>query len=203
MPSEELFLPFPGPEESLGEATHVRSTLIASSIASLRRHDLFDRYQELLPSSYREAVLSSVAGVWLPMAVGRAHYDTCDRLGLSMQEQVRIGTEVSAKIHETFLGTVVRMAKQAGVTPWLLLARGHHMYSRLLDGGGGLRVIKYGPKEVRTDWRGVPLLDIPYFRHAMRGIYHAAVSMFCVQAYVVELPRESGPGRGALRVSWV
>jgi len=203
MSSEEVILPFPAPEGSLGEATEVRSTLIASSIASLRKHLLYDRYESLLPPEHREIVLSTVAGVWLPMDVARAHYEACELLGLSMHEQVGIGMEVSAKIHETFLGTVLRMAKQAGVTPWVLLSRGHQMYSRLFRGGGGIRVIQWGPKEARADIRGVPLFAIPYFRNAARGIYHAAVSLFCMQAYVQEIQREATPTRVALKVSWV
>jgi hypothetical protein len=203
MNSGEIVLPFNVAEQKLGLATETRSTLIASSIASLRRHGLFDRYQPLLSSHHRDAILSSVAGVWLPMAVARAHYEACDRLGLSMQEQVEIGAEVSQKIHETFLGVVVRMAKQAGVTPWVLLSRGHSMFSRLFQGGGGIRVIRYGPKEARADVAGVDLFDIPYFRAAVRGIYLGAVSLFCHQAYVHEIPRESTQSRVALTVSWV
>jgi hypothetical protein len=157
----------------------------------------------MLAPQHRDAVLSTVAGVWLSMDVARAHYEACERLGLSVQEQVGIGMEVSAKIHETFLGTVVRMARQAGVTPWVLLSRGHQMYSRLLQGGGGLRVVKYGPKEARADIRGVPLFGVPYFRHAVRGIYQGAVSLFCMQAYIQEITRDAAPNRIALKVSWV
>lgn len=202
MPSEEVILPFPT-SGALGEATQVRSTLLASSIASLRRHDLFDRYVALLSHEHRDAVLSSVAGQWLPMPVGRAHYHACDQLGLTAAQQVQIGSEVSIKIHDTFLGVVIRTAKQAGVTPWIVLSRGHQMYSRLFDGGGGVRVIRYGPKEARADIVGIPLLSIPYFRNAMRGIYQAAIGLFCVQAYVQEMARESGPTRASLRLSWV
>jgi hypothetical protein len=203
MSSEELVLPFPAPEGSLGAATEVRSTLIASSIASLRKHGLFEEYQRILSPAYRDIVLSTVAGVWLPMEVGHAHYEACDRLGLAAQEQVDIGAEVSTKIHETFLGTVLRMAKQAGVTPWVLLTRGNQMYSRLFQGGGGVRVIKFGPKEARADIRGIPLFEMPYFRNALRGIYQAAVGVFCTQAYVQEMAREGSPTRVALKVSWV
>jgi hypothetical protein len=203
MSEAEIILPFPGPESTLGEAKEVRSTLIASSIASLRRHSLFDTYQGLLAPQHRDDVLSTVAGIWLPLSTARAHYDACDRLGLSTQEQIRIGTEVSAKIHETFLGTVVRMAKEVGVTPWVLLTRGNQMYSRLFQGGGGIRVTRYGPKEARADIRGIPLFEVPYFRHGLRGIYQAAVSIFCVQAYVQEIARESTATSVALKVSWV
>ena len=200
-PDEEL-LPFPGPVGSLGVATEVRSTLIASSVVSLRKHGLYEAYVERLAPEHRDAVLSSVAGQWLDMHVGRAHYDACERLGLSVLEQVEIGAEVSFKIHETFLGVLVRMAKHAGVTPWTLLPKGNQMYSRLFRGGGGVRVIKRGPKEARADIVGIPLLEIPYFRHAMRGLYQAAVSLFCLQAYVHEMPREATPVRASLRISW-
>jgi hypothetical protein len=172
-------------------------------MTSLRRHDLFDRYVALLPREHREAVLSSVAGQWLPMAVARAHYEACNRLELSPAEQVHLGTEVSIKILDTFLGVVIRSAKQAGVTPWALFSRGHQMFSRVFEGGGGLRVVRHGPKEARVDIVGVPLLSIPYFRNGMRGIHQAAIALLCVQAYVQEISRDAGPSRVCLRVSWV
>jgi hypothetical protein len=199
---DELVVPFPAPAAALGAATAVRSTLIASSLQSLRRRDLFARYQALLAPEHKDAVLSSVAGLWLPMDVGRAHYDACDRLGLSMLEQVEIGGDVSIKIHDTFLGVVIRTAKHAGVTPWVLLARGNQMYSRLFDGGGGIRVVKSAAKEARADVAGLPLLAIPYFRHAIRGLYQAAVGLFCTRAYVQEIVREGTESQVALKVSW-
>jgi hypothetical protein len=94
------------------------------------------------------------------------------------------------------------MARDVGVTPWMLLTRGNQMYSRLFRGGGGVRVIERGPKEARADVAGLSLLDIPYFRHALRGLYQAAVSLFCLQSYVHEVARDGGPTRIALRISW-
>lgn len=198
----ELLVPFPLEEASLGVAGEVRSTLIASSMGSLRRRDLFPRYEALLDPRHRDAVLGSVAGQWLPMDVGHAHYEACDRLGLSVLEQVEIGADVSLKIHDTFLGVVIRTAKHAGVTPWPLLERGNTMYSRLFQGGGGVRVYRHGPKEARADVAGVPLLAVPYFRNAIRGLYQAAVGLFCTRAYVHEIPVRSPEARVALRVSW-
>jgi hypothetical protein len=180
----------------------VRSTLIASSMASLRRHELYDQYLSHLSAGSRDAVLSSVAGQWLPMELGWAHYEACNHLGLSVLETFEIGAEVSFKVHETFLGVILRMAKSAGVTPWTLLPKGNVMFTRLFRGGGGTRVLKVGPKEARADLVGIPLLGIPYFRNATRGLYQAAVSLFCTRAYVHEIGRESGPSRLALRVAW-
>jgi hypothetical protein len=150
----------------------------------------------------RDAVLSSVAGQWLPMRTGRAHYEACNGLGLSVLEQLEIGSEVSFKIHETFLGVVMRTATHAGVTPWMLLPRGNQMYARMFAGGGGIRIFKRGPKDARVELAGCPLLDIPYFRNAARGLYQAAVSLFCSQAYVQDADRVADPTRIVLRVAW-
>jgi hypothetical protein len=200
---EEILLPFPAPAESLGVATEVRSTLIASSMESLRRRGVYDRYTKLLPPTHLDAILMSVAGQWLPMEVGFAHYGACEALGFSVEEQFAIGAEVSHKIHDTFLGVVVKMAKNAGVTPWTLLPKGNQLYGRLLKGGGGTQVTKLGPKECRAELAGLPLLEVPYFRNAMRGIYQAAMALFCARVYVNELPRRATPTSIAMRVAWV
>jgi hypothetical protein len=199
---EEIVLPFPSPVESLGMATEVRSTLIASSIESIRRRGAYDRYTKLLAQDHREAILTSVAGQWLPMASGLAHYRACEALGFTVEQQLSIGAEVSHKVHDTFLGVVVKMAKNAGVTPWTLLPKGNQLYSRLMNGGGGTQITRLGPKEARAELAGIPLLEVPYFRNAIRGLYQAGLSLFCTRAYVNEITRRGSPSYIALRVAW-
>jgi hypothetical protein len=199
---EEIFLPFPAPATALGVAKEVRSTLLASSVESLRRRGLLERYKSLVSPVYRDTILNGVAGSWLPMDVGAAHYDACEALGFTMDEQVGIGAEVSEKIHGTFVGVVVKAAHQAGVTPWTLLPKGNQIYARLFRGGGGTRITKLGPKEVRAEIAGVPLLGIPYFRHAIRGIYQAGISLFCARCYVHEQAKLGTPASVALHIAW-
>jgi hypothetical protein len=198
---EETVLAFPGPLESLGLTTHLRSTLVASSLESLRRRNLMDRYGELVVPEHKEAILSTVAGLWLPIDVGLAHYEAVDRLGFTIEEQAAIGAEVSHKIHDTFLGVVMKMATNAGVTPWTLLPKGNQLFGRVFQGGGGTRVVKLGPKEARADIVGIPLLAVPYFRNAIRGLYQAGISVFCTRCYVHEIGRRS-PTAITLRLSW-
>jgi hypothetical protein len=203
-PPGEIILPFPAPPESLGYANEVRSTLIASSVQGLRARGLFERYEAHLTAEHRALILESVAGQWLPIAVGFAHYSACDKLGLKANEQFEMGASVSHMIHGTFLGAVVRVAKTAGVTPWTLLPNGNRLYGRILRGGGGTQVTRLGPKEARVELSGIPMLGIPYYRNALRGIYHAAVALFCRQAYVRESERSASPQTSAvLRVAWV
>ena len=118
MREPEVIVPFALPREKLPLATQVRSTLVASSLRSVRGHGFYDRYVALLDPGWRDAVLHAVAGVWLPLAAGVAHYKACDALGVSPAEQMEIGREVGDRIQGTFLASMVRVAKGAGVTPW-------------------------------------------------------------------------------------
>jgi hypothetical protein len=201
--TDDVVLPFPAPRERLGFATEVRSTLIGSSIQSLRARGHFERYKSLLSAEHQATILGNVAGQWLPIAVGIAHYSACDGLGLSVADQFEMGASVSHMVHGTFLGAVVRLAKNAGVTPWTLLPNGNRLYRRLLRGGGGTQVTRLGPKEASVEMVGIPMLAIPYYRNANRGIYHAAVALFCRKAYVRE-PALSLPGATSalLRIAW-
>jgi hypothetical protein len=84
-------------------------------------HGRFEAYARLLGDPWRDLPSRAIAGLWLPIDAGLAHYRACDALGLSTLEQVAIGREVGDRIHGTFLGTMVRAARGAGVTPWVAL----------------------------------------------------------------------------------
>jgi hypothetical protein len=180
----------------------VRSTLLASSVESLRRRGLLEKYKVLVSPKHRDTILNAVAGSWLEMDVGLAHYTACEALGFSTDEQVAIGAEVSQKIHGTFVGVVVKAAHQAGVTPWTLLPKGNQIYGRLFRGGGGTRITKLGPKEIRAEIVGIPMFRIPYFRHAVRGIYQAGIALFCTKCYVHEQAKLATPTSVALHIAW-
>lgn len=200
---EEIILAFPAARDELGSVTEVRSTLLASSLQSLRSRGLFDRYERLLAPAHRPAVLDTLAGQWLSIETACAHYSACDALGLPVSEQLALGGDVSHRIHGTLLGTVIRLAKTAGMTPWTLLPRGNELFRRTLRGGGGTQVTKVGPKEALVEMVGVPLLTIPYYRTALRGVYRAAVELFCKQAYVRDCTGPAaGPAAARLRIMW-
>jgi hypothetical protein len=135
------------------------------------------------------------------MDLAVAHYEACERLGLTLEEQVRIGAAVSDRVHGSFL-MLLRAARKVGASPWTALSRTAHMYDRMFRGGGGVGVRKLGPKEARMDLVGVPALDVPYFRHALRGVVEAGASLFCTRCYVRELRRPLAAS-ASLRISWV
>jgi hypothetical protein len=146
----EIFLPFPTPLARMDSVSEVRSTLIASSLQALKTRDLLDRYTALLPIEHHQTILHCIAGQWFPLAIAFAHYGACDKLGLTLEQQKEIGSDVSRRIHETFLGVVVQMAKGVGVTPWTVLGRGNQLFSRIAR-GGGLQVTKLGPKDAQIE----------------------------------------------------
>lgn len=179
----EVFLPFRSPEHELGQATRVRTTLLVSSLQSMRKRGLLETYLAHLPQHHHAAVHSMIAGQWVPMSLALAHYEACEALGLAEAEINAIGREVGDRIEGTFLATMVRMAGNIGATPWTALSQTGRLYDRLLAGGGGTSVLKVGPKDARVLFLGVALARVPYFRLAMGGVFEIAAELFCSKAY--------------------
>jgi len=200
MQDGEVLLEFPHPLEP---TTAVRSTLITSSLASLRELQLFDRYDALQRSPHRDTILNCVAGEWLELEVAFAHYRACDALGLTREEQIALGKAVSKRIHETFLRMIVTAARGVGVTPWVLLRRGDSLQARL-NRGGGIRLIRLAERVARVEIAKSPLLEVEYFRNALLGMYAAGVELLATNVSVRLLQNESlRPGDlTALRIEW-
>jgi hypothetical protein len=198
----EIVVPLSVPRERIQPITQFRSTLLTSSLKSIQDRSLGDRYLAALPAHHHDAVRACIAGVWLPIELGLAHYEACDALGLSTQEQLAIGREVGLKIQGTFLGTMIKLAKGAGVTPWLCLGQYQRLWDRLMIGGGVL-VTKHGPKEARVEFPNMVFTRIPYFRTAFRGVNAASCELFCTRAYVEEIKKLCSHVSLGYRISWV
>jgi hypothetical protein len=198
---EDNVVPLSKPRGQIALVTQFRSTLLTSSLKSIRDRGYGDRYLALLPERHHDAVRACIAGVWLPVDLGLAHYDACEALNLSVQEQIAIGQEVGLRIQGTFLGTVLKLAKGAGVTPWLCLTQYQRLWDRLMVGGGVI-VTKIGPKEARLECIGFPFARIPYFRTAFRGVNIAGCELFCAKAYAEEINRLCSPASVGYRLSW-
>ena len=201
--TEEVIVGLDASRDADAVATHVRSTLLLSSVQSLRAKGLYDRYVTHLDGADKEALLSSVAGVWLPMSIGMSHYRACEALGLSLVEATQMGHDVGNRVQGSMLGVVMRAAKGSGVTPWMVLGQVGRLWDRTFQGGGGVSLTKLGPKEARAELIGLPLMAVPYFRHAYRGAFMAAVELFSEKVYVTEVPSRQSDVSGAYRLSWV
>jgi hypothetical protein len=197
-PAEDIVL---APRHFITPARHARSTVMISTITTLREAGKFDDYMKLLDPAHRDALLQAVAGTWIPMNSVMAHYAACDALDFRHEQQFANGRAVFDKTRGTLLGTVVRMAKEAGVTPWTVLPYFQRFWERGYD-GGGVAIWKTGPKEVRLEIVQVPMLDSTYYRNALRGLVTAVIELFCRKAYVVERPGVRAHGATVMRAQW-
>jgi hypothetical protein len=154
-----------------------------------------------LPREHHESVLTTVAGVWLPTEVATAHYRACDDLLLPESDVLAIGAEVGRHAQGTVLGTAVRLARDAGVTPWTIMARFPQVWHRVWI-GGGVAVYRVGPKDARVEIGGWPCASIPYLKTAMRGVTGGLIELFCRRAFVTPIAKLCSPTTLAYRYSW-
>jgi hypothetical protein len=165
--------------------TELRSTILASSVSSLRSRGHFDAYVALLDPAFRDAILKPNGPPWIPIEVAVAHYDACERLALGAEEMRLIGWSVGDRIHTMFMKAVAKGAQAVGVTPWTLLGNFQRLWARLLQ-NGSVAVLRTGPKDGIVEVQGLPLARFEYFRVGFAGVIGRAI--------------EFGGGRG-VRVS--
>jgi hypothetical protein len=201
--TEEVLVAFRGgaTRSTVPVTTQFRSTWLSSSLRALRERKLIDQYLAYLPEEHHEAVLTTVVGVWLPSAIAVAHYEACDRLGLTEAEQLSIGSEVGKHAQGTVFSVAVNLAKGAGVTPWTLLARLPGVWERIWV-GGGVAIVKLGPKEARVEIGGWQCSRVSYTRVAMRGVIAGLVDLFSAKAYVRQLTPLCTALTLGYRISW-
>ncbi len=200
--TEVEVLAYPAPRRDIASVTRVRSTWVLASLQALRERGHYDRYLALLPPQYHAEILFTVAGLWLPIDISVAHYTACQALGLSEDEQQRMGMNVGNRAQGTILATAVKMAKGAGVTPWTILPQFDRLWRRGLD-GGAVAVFKTGPKEARIEVVACTLLEIPYWRAAFGGVLLDIASLFCQKAYIRAVTsRAAAKDECALRLQW-
>jgi hypothetical protein len=187
----------------LRPASHVRSTLLQSSLNFLRERGHYDAYLRIVSPEYRDTIVSSLAPGWLPIEVGVAHYRACDALPLSPEQRIAIGESVGDRIQGTFMRTLVQTARSAGVTPWLLFKRFDRMWERLFQ-GGSVEVVQVGPKDLTVEVRGAQVSQFGYFRTAFTGVVRAGFKFVGVRAaYVNESPWDGANDRYVMRAAWV
>ena len=198
---EEAVVPFAAPRFRTPLTTHFRSTWLTSSLRVFREWNLIDRYLEVLPIGYREGVLGSLAGAWLPIDIAMAHYAACDTLGLTLTEQIAVGRAVTAVAHRTSYSFALRLAKEAGVTPWACLAIQKRLWHQVWR-GGDVATFKTGPKEARVEIIGWPCAEFAYTRRAMLGVLLGQTELFCKKAYAQEIPALCTRTSLGYRVAW-
>ena len=189
--------------DAVGPVTHVRSTLLQSSLATLRVHGYLERYLELVDPALRDAITGAIAPSWLPISTGQAHYRACDALMLSEQELLAMGEAVGDRMQGPFMETLTRTARTMGMTPWVLLSRFGSLWSRLFQ-GGGFELVKVGPKDMTIEILGASLPSYAYFRTGFCGVVRAGYKYVGVRvAYVSTARWDQVSDRFVMRAAWV
>jgi len=194
---DDVVLPLPA---RVAPVRHARSTLIIASIQTVRNRGLFDEYERALEPEHKDALLNAIAGTWIPLEVALAHYRACDTLGLAPEQQYINGRGTFDGARGTLLGTAVRMARGAGITPWNAFALSQRFWQRGLD-GGAVGVVRVGPKDAQVTILECGLVASPYFRNGFRGLVASLIELFCVRAYVTER-KAKRPSSLEMRVQW-
>jgi hypothetical protein len=191
---------FGSPEPHL-PLRRVKTTLLVASLKMLRTLGRFDDYKRALPPEYHGPILDAVAGNWIGVDVAVAHYRACEALGLSAEEQVEVGRTVGTQLRGTLAGTIVTMSKEVGVDVWTVLPVMPRYWGRIFE-GGSLFGWKLGPKEIRLTTTGMALVDVRYFRNALRGQVMGMLDLFCSRTYANPLGTRFEPGTFSMRVQW-
>ncbi len=198
---EEAVCPFATSKNLVRPATKFRSTWLTSSLKALRERNLEAAYFARLPRVHHEAVRGSVAGVWLPIEVAEAHYETCDALGLPASEVMAIGKTVTRFAHKTSYSFALRLVSEAGVTPWACFGIQQRLWAQVWL-GGDVATFKLGPKEARVEIVGWPCARFDYCRIAMRGLLVGQTELFCSKAYAHEVTALCSGTTLGYRVAW-
>jgi hypothetical protein len=176
--------------------------VLLGSIAALREAGHEATYRASLPHEARETLTMLIAGTWIPLDVALAHYRACDALGLTSDAQVELGRSTLSRTKGSILGTALRLAQDAGVTPWSVLPHFQRFWLRGYD-GGGIRVTRIGPKEAEIDVVECGLTESRYYRNALRGHTLGIVQALCQKAYLHERPGLHPHGAVTYRAQWV
>lgn len=188
---------------SVSRVTAIRSTLIQSSLDTLRRRNYFPRYLELVNPVHKRTLLETLAPEWLPLEVASAHYAACEALGLSHEELLAIGEDVGERIQGTFIGTLVRRARTVGLTPWVPLGQFQRLWERLIN-GGAVGLTRTGPKDCTVEFRLLDLCQFDYFRAAFCGVVASGIKLGAGRVVTARVQSSGNfAQRCVLKCSWV
>jgi hypothetical protein len=179
--------------------TGVRSTLIQSSLKQLQGSGHFDAYERRLPTAERSAILETLGPTWLKIEIAQAHYQACDELGLAAPELIRMGEAVGNRMNTTLIGTLARVARVGGVTPWQFYGQLQRLWTRAFQ-GGAICLSRVGPTESLIEVRELPLCRYTYFRHGFSGVITSVANLAAHHATTTVA--EHGPDHLIMRGTW-
>ena len=190
---------YPAPRAS--PVVALRGTIFFLDWCWLRENDLFDRYQLLLEPSKRREVLDVTVAMWVPIGLGLAHYRALDSLSLTRTQLFDVGWGASDRVHGMVLKTMIRLAGQLGVTPWLALRQSHKLWERSWNGGRVLAA-REGERAALVEVRDASVVQSRFFRGSLAGAVASGIAPFCARPNVVELDERRTNTSFRVRIAW-
>ena len=186
-PSAEVVLAPRFAADAIPMVTHVRSTAIVASQGALLQLGLLERYAERLPSAHHFRRLQELqSATWVDQGLVHAHYRAIDALQLSEVSQTELATLVGTVVETYLTGTLQRMSRAVGITPWTYHPHAQRFWDRLCQ-GGDISIVRLGPKEAKLTYHGLPFAPSPYFRLANRVGCTLSLARVCKKVYMREL----------------
>ena len=184
-------------------ATHIRGTMLASSLAVVREEGFEQKYFALLPAQYHTAVHGLVAQDWLSMELAIAHYAAMDRMFPTMAQQLENGRRAAQRAQVGYIQAVVRTLRLTGTIDLAAgLKRVPDVIARIVR-GGSCNVYLVARKDGRIELNGYPFLASRYVHNGWQGMFEASFSMLSRRIFVRQDLLCSGDDCMALDVSWV
>lgn len=172
-----------------------------SSYGSIRDAGYDAQYRAALSREHQAVIFEAVAGMWIPIESAVAHYNACATLGLSHDAQLALGRVAGRGVQSTILGTAVRMAREAGISPWAVMPHFQRFWGRAFD-GGAVYLEKRGPKEAHLEVHKSPQADCSYWRAALCGLGMGMLELFCRKSYMLETTKKRSGGFAQFRIQW-
>jgi len=186
-----------------GPVTAVRMVLLQSSLSQLRLHGYFEQYQGLVDQDVLALLSSEDAPGWVPVEVARAHYDACDKLLLSPEQIMAIGTDVGEVLGDAVVVSPARKARDPDFDLWASLGQIHRLWARVYR-GGSVQVVKLGPREQLLESFGFTLDRSPYFRYGKLAAIKQVYAGFGVQVTAAEfVSYTAARDESVIRMAWL
>ena len=201
-PREEPILPLRGSPALVEPVRQVKGALLSTSLRWVRESPYADEYWRAL-GEHEEALRQLIVTTWLPVEVAMAHYGALDGLPVAHGEQRRVGQLAADRIQGSWAATVIRGLKATGaVDPARVLGRFDQGWKRLMMGGQGA-VYRIGPKDLRVECHGLPMMRFGFFRSLMAGMQEGTLGMVARKVYVREIASSRTPTRCDYHIAWV
>lgn len=180
--------------------THIRSTLLTSSLQTLKALDFLERYLRALPRDHHDQMLAPRAPGWVSVDEAAIHYTACEQMPLSAAELEQLSESVALSIGNTLMSTFNRASRAAeSGSPLLSLAQAEKLFPRM-NRGGAIRIVRRGPNEAMVEVRGGKLYAIPYYELGHRALLRVAAQLFAKKVQVRTL--SVSPSEHKAAVSW-